>query len=101
MESILSGAFTGGTLAARAGARVALNQFLVGGVILAGFEGIGVFMSRKFMPWMNETFAEGPPPKIDPLDPPVDSIFKRTGTSYAQAASQSAKGFDVDSLYSK
>jgi mitochondrial import inner membrane translocase subunit TIM17 len=45
-NAIGSGALTGAVLAARNGARAAASSALVGGAILASFEGIGFIMSQ-------------------------------------------------------
>lgn len=45
-NSILSGAVTGGVLAARGGARVAMGSAVVGGILLALIEGVGIMMNR-------------------------------------------------------
>ncbi len=52
-NSIMSGAATGGILAARAGPRAMASAAVVGGVILALIEGMGI--------WMNNYFSMPPP----------------------------------------
>lgn len=49
----MSGAATGGILAARAGPRAMASAAVVGGVILALIEGMGI--------WMNNYFSMPPP----------------------------------------
>jgi import inner membrane translocase subunit TIM17 len=49
-NSILSGATTGGILAARAGPRAAAGAAAVGGVLLALIEGMGIMLSRALSP---------------------------------------------------
>lgn len=49
-NSILSGATTGGILAARAGPRAAASAAAVGGVLLALIEGMGIMLSRALSP---------------------------------------------------
>lgn len=64
-NSIISGAATGGVLAARAGPRAMASAAAVGGIILALIEGMGI--------WMNNYFST-PPPMIgmeDPNAPPT------------------------------
>mmetsp|Transcript_17623 Transcript_17623/g.41128 ORF Transcript_17623/g.41128 Transcript_17623/m.41128 type:complete len:291 (+) Transcript_17623:440-1312(+) len=61
-NSIVSGAATGGVLAARAGPRAMASAAVVGGVILALIEGMGI--------WMNNAFAAPPPEFQDPNAPP-------------------------------
>ena len=103
---IASGALTGGTLAARAGPRVAGQQFMIGGLILAGIEGLSVYVNRTLVPWMSS--SAGP---VDPLDPPVDMFYKHrtqstgirdfgsTTGSGLGLSTGSNKGFDLDDLY--
>mmetsp|Transcript_21814 Transcript_21814/g.47279 ORF Transcript_21814/g.47279 Transcript_21814/m.47279 type:complete len:232 (-) Transcript_21814:343-1038(-) len=57
-NSILSGAATGGILAARAGPKAMASAAVVGGVILALIEGMGI--------WMNNYFAMPPQGMEDP-----------------------------------
>ncbi|XP_077285379.1 translocase of the inner mitochondrial membrane 17b [Arctopsyche grandis] len=45
-NSIMSGAITGGVLAARNGAPAMLGSAVVGGVLLALIEGVGIMLSR-------------------------------------------------------
>jgi import inner membrane translocase subunit TIM17 len=49
-NSIASGATTGGILAARAGPRAAASAAVVGGVLLALIEGMGIMLSRALSP---------------------------------------------------
>lgn len=73
-NAIMSGAATGGLLAARAGPKAAGRSALVGGVILAAIEGLQVFVSRVIMP----QFEDSSQPKIiDKLEPPVDPTRNR------------------------
>lgn len=66
-NSIMSGFFTGGVLAIRAGPKVAGKQALIGGVLLAMIEGLGVLLNKKFAPDYNEVQAPG----FDDLAPPI------------------------------
>lgn len=50
-NAILSGAATGGLLAARAGPKVAAKNAAVGGVILAAIEGLNIVVSRVVLPF--------------------------------------------------
>ena len=52
-NSIMSGAATGGILAARAGPKAMASAAVVGGIILALIEGMGI--------WMNNYFSMPPP----------------------------------------
>lgn len=57
-NSILSGGVTGGILAARAGPKAMASAAVIGGVLLALIEGMGI--------WMNNYFAAMPPGMEDP-----------------------------------
>mmetsp|Transcript_23808 Transcript_23808/g.51453 ORF Transcript_23808/g.51453 Transcript_23808/m.51453 type:complete len:241 (-) Transcript_23808:390-1112(-) len=69
-NSIISGAATGGVLAARAGPKAMASAAVVGGCILALIEGMGI--------WMNNYFSMPPPGMEDPnamdTGPPVNDI---------------------------
>lgn len=47
-NSIISGALTGGVLAARGGPGAALRSAIVGGILLALIEGMGIALNRLF-----------------------------------------------------
>lgn len=49
-NSIMSGAATGGVLAARAGAKAAAKNAIVGGVLLGLIEGLGIMITRLTAP---------------------------------------------------
>lgn len=69
-NSITSGALTGGLLAIRSGPKIMAGSALLGGVVLAMIEGMGVVMNR-FMGQMYDPTA-APPPE-DPAALPVKS----------------------------
>merc|ERR1719183_2891254 len=62
-NSIISGAATGGVLAARAGPRAMASAAAVGGVLLALIEGMGIWMNNYFAPpaTIEDPGALGPP----------------------------------------
>ncbi|CAJ0574580.1 unnamed protein product, partial [Mesorhabditis spiculigera] len=64
-NSITSGALTGGLLAIRSGPRVMAGSALLGGVILAMIEGVGLVTAR----WMGSMMDPTAPPP-EPLDDP-------------------------------
>jgi hypothetical protein len=69
----MSGAVTGGILAARAGLKAAGKNALAGGVILAAIEGFNIALSRVIFPYMeNQQLQQGI--KIDLLEPPTDPL---------------------------
>ena len=57
-NSIISGAATGGVLAARAGRKAMAKNALIGGVLLALIEGLGIMISNKLMKAPEPTFGE-------------------------------------------
>ncbi|KAL7467202.1 hypothetical protein ACHAXS_007462 [Conticribra weissflogii] len=67
-NSIMSGAATGGILAARAGPKAMASAAVVGGVILALIEGMGI--------WMNNYFSSVPLPEGEAglMGPPPNDI---------------------------
>lgn len=67
-NSIISGAATGGVLAARAGPRVMGQSALVGGVLLALIEGMGIMFTKMTSPPVPE-FAD--PAAMDVTAPPT------------------------------
>jgi len=72
-NAILSGAATGGILAARAGMKAAGKSALVGGVILAAIEGLNLVVMRVVMPY----FEKQQTVEVDTLMPPVDPLKPR------------------------
>ena len=71
----MSGAATGGLLAARSGLKNMGKNALIGGVILAAIEGLGVVISRYVVPMMEQRSINAAAP-IDLLEPPVDPLRK-------------------------
>lgn len=70
-NSIISGAATGGILAARAGPKAMTSAAVVGGVLLAMIEGMGIAFSKMMSPPMpspEEMQAMG---AVDPTAPPT------------------------------
>ena len=53
----MSGAATGGLLAARAGLKAAGKNAAVGGVILAAIEGLQIVLARVLGPWMEKRYV--------------------------------------------
>lgn len=62
-NSIISGATTGGILAARNGVPAMVGSAVIGGVLLALIEGIGIVMTR----FQAEQFQPAPPTLEDPV----------------------------------
>jgi len=68
-NSIVSGAATGGILAARAGPRAVVQAAAVGGVLLALIEGMGIMLTKAFAPPTgDEMLAQQ---AMDPTAPPT------------------------------
>jgi hypothetical protein len=72
-NGIMSGAATGGVLAARAGLKAAGKNALMGGVLLAAIEGLGVLAQRMVAPMMEET-QQAVGQAVDKLEPPSDPL---------------------------
>ena len=69
-NSIISGAATGGTLALRAGPQAAASAAVVGGVLLALIEGMGIMFGKMFAPPSpDQMLAEQA--RHDPTAPPT------------------------------
>lgn len=109
-NAIMSGAATGGILAARAGTKAAGKSALVGGLILAAIEGLNLMLMRVIMPSLEKQQA-GAGIEIDRLMPPKDPMRlsrRKAGTNIKNIESgidqqiysppSSTKGFDIDSI---
>lgn len=75
-NAIISGAATGGILAARAGVKAAARSGLAGGAILAAIEGLNIVLMRVLMPLLEKQQAEAGV-EIDRLIPPADPMRPR------------------------
>ncbi|KAG5178148.1 Tim17-like protein [Tribonema minus] len=121
-NSIASGAATGGILALRAGPKTAAKNALVGGVLLALIEGMGIGLSRMFaqmkpedMPAILQEGGGAAPdeggPKQRALAPPIPFGAHGGGapgrrhddavdpSAPRQSDVMSGSGFDTDSRY--
>jgi import inner membrane translocase subunit TIM17 len=109
-NAIMSGAATGGILAARAGTKAFAKSALVGGVVLAAIEGLNITLMRVIMPSLEKQQAAAGI-EIDRLEPPRDPMRPRrryqastvkTIETYDQkelfATPAGNKGFDLDSM---
>ena len=73
-NAILSGAATGGVLAARAGPKAAGQSALIGGILLALIEGLGIMITKLTAappPGMDDAANGGAPMHNDPTAPPT------------------------------
>jgi len=69
-NSIISGAATGGVLAARGGWRAATRSAAVGGVLLAMIEGLQIFLTKMMSEPSVPTYAPPAPPPPQYQQPP-------------------------------
>lgn len=81
-NAIAAGAATGGTLAARAGIKSIGKNALIGGLLLAGIEGLQILISKSMAP---------PPPA--PPAMPVAPVQVSSSFSSSAAGSQSSQSF--------
>jgi len=88
-NSIISGAATGGILAARAGPRAMGTSALVGGVLLGLIEGMGIMLNRAFEPPPQE-FMEAQ----DVTAPPTSAGFGMAPPPPTSAPEQPSGGID-------
>eukprot|EP01038_Epipyxis_sp_PR26KG_P005582 gene5582-7707_t len=91
-NAILSGAATGGILAARAGLKAAGKNALMGGVLLAGIEGFNILLLRVIMPMMEKN-NEQLGIQIDKLLPPIDPNRQRLPANRSSSSSSSKAPF--------
>merc|ERR1712187_891237 len=77
-NSIISGAITGGILAARAGPKAMSQAAVVGGVLLALIEGMGIMLNRALSPSLPsaEELQQAGGMSMDPTAPPTASGFR-------------------------
>ena len=98
-NSIISGAATGGALAARAGPRAMAQSALVGGVLLALIEGMGIMFTKMMsppLPTPQEYAAAG---AYDPTAPPTAGGLVLSSRSSSSSSSSPSSGFSLmDSL---
>ena len=116
----MSGAATGGLLAARAGMKSAASSAVMGGIILAAIEGLNIAVQRVIVPYF-ENQAQQSNQIVDLLEPPIDIYASKplyslppaspsydnynslssssTSSSTSPSGSGSiSKGFDIDSI---
>ena len=105
-NSIISGATTGGVLAARAGPKAMASAAVVGGVLLALIEGMGIMITKMASPALpspDEYEAMG---AMDPTAPPTSGGLMMPTAPTPQPASDpyatnsSTDSFGVDTTFS-
>ena len=72
----MSGAATGGVLAARAGVKAMGRNAIAGGVILAAIEGVSLMLTRVIMPSVERSAQQAANATVDKLLPPRDPTRK-------------------------
>jgi len=72
-NSIMSGAATGGILAARAGPKAMTSAAVVGGVLLALIEGAGIMVTKYMSPALQSPEEMAAAGMMDPTAPPTAS----------------------------
>ena len=94
----MSGAATGGILAARAGPRAMASAAVVGGIILALIEGMGIWMNNYFSmppPGMEEMQMQTTgPPLNDITAPPISGGLGMIPTGLMQRGSASTSSIN-------
>ena len=108
-NSIISGAATGGVLAARAGPRAMASAAAVGGVLLALIEGMGIMFTKMTSPGLPTPEDYAAAGAVDPTAPPTagglgmlptappTSSDSGGGSSFNPFASSSGGGGDSSS----
>ncbi|KAL7455083.1 hypothetical protein ACHAWC_007019 [Mediolabrus comicus] len=102
-NSIISGGVTGGILAARAGPKAMASAAVVGSVLLALIEGMGIWMNNYFSQMPNDPNMIQPegPPENDITAPPTSGgvgmmptglTLRRAGTAKQQQQQSSSDG---------
>lgn len=100
-NSIMSGAATGGLLAIRAGPKAAGKNALIGGVLLALIEGLGILISNQLAKLPQP--EEQAPGQVDPLEPPIDpnapmALIPDGPSTSLMPNMDDVQGFDVDQM---
>ena len=94
-NSIMSGALTGGVLAARAGKKAFFRNALIGGVLLALIEGAGLVISQHLAAPPPPTFEQGPQYVAEP--PPVTEVYGGAGDA-AHLKDAGSSGFNISAI---
>lgn len=91
-NSIISGAATGGVLAARAGPRAMASAAAVGGVLLALIEGMGIMFTKMTSPALPTPEDYAAAGAVDPTAPPTAGGLGMLPTAPPSASSDSGGG---------
>jgi len=96
-NSIISGAATGGILAARAGPKAVTQAAVVGGVLLALIEGAGIMITKWMSPALQTPEEMAAAGMMDPTAPPTSSgMVLNTGVTTPPSASSSSSADESD-----
>ena len=91
-NSIISGAATGGVLAARAGPRAMASAAAVGGVLLALIEGMGIMFTKMTSPALPTPEDYAAAGAVDPTAPPTAGGLGMLPTAPPTSSSDSGSG---------
>lgn len=97
-NSIMSGAATGGILAARAGPKAVTQAAVVGGVLLALIEGAGIMITKYMSPALQSPEEMAAAGMMDPTAPPTASgMVLNSGATTPPSAPPSSSTNEGDS----
>lgn len=96
-NSIMSGAATGGLLAARAGPKAATQAAAVGGVLLALIEGMGIMFTKMMSPQMPSPEEMAAMGAQDPLAPPTTGGIGLSSAAAATSPPPTPAGYESSS----
>lgn len=100
-NSIMSGAATGALLAARAGPKAAGKNALIGGILLAGIEGLGIMITKMSAPPIPTAEDMQQQNMQDPLAPPTMApSFGNVSVSDLFGSSSETEDVDTTSVSS-
>jgi len=96
-NSIISGAATGGILAARAGPKAVTQAAVVGGVLLALIEGAGIMITKFMSPALQTPEEMAAAGMMDPTAPPTSSgMALNTGVTTPPSAPSTSSPDESD-----
>lgn len=103
-NSIISGAATGGILAVRAGPRAMASAAVVGGVLLALIEGMGIMFTKMMAPPVPTAEDYERAARQDPTAPPtapgLSMMASVMGTAMAPPPSTDSHGMSTETVFS-
>jgi len=90
----MSGAATGGILAVRTGPKAVASAAVVGGVLLALIEGMGIMITKQFSPSLESPEAMAAAGVMDPTAPPTASGMALSSAPTAPPAAPPSSSVD-------